>query len=68
MKREPKEIAVICSTGHGTALIIQRQLEKVLGPDVQIAHFSEEEAERRIESIFCYFTTIPLKIFDHKHR
>lgn len=47
MKRSQKEIAVICSTGHGTALIIQRQLEKVLGPDVQIAHFSEEEAERR---------------------
>ncbi len=26
-----KEIAVICSTGHGTALIIQRQLEKSFG-------------------------------------
>ena len=64
-----KEIAVICSTGHGTALIIQRQLEKVLGPDVQIAHFSEEEAERReLNQYFAIFTTIPLKIFDHKHR
>ena len=57
-----KEIAVICSTGHGTALIIQRQLEKVLGPDVQIAHFSEEEAERReLNQYFAIFTTIPLK-------
>ena len=57
-----KEIAVICSTGHGTALIIQRQLEKVLGPDIQIAHFSEEEAERReLNQYFAIFTTIPLK-------
>ncbi len=48
MKREPKkEIAVICSTGHGTALIIQRQLEKkFLGPDVQIAHFFLKKRQR----------------------
>ncbi|MBJ1018141.1 HTH domain-containing protein [Enterococcus faecalis] len=38
------------------------QLEKVLGPDVQIAHFSEEEAERReLNQYFAIFTTIPLK-------
>ncbi|MGX7173959.1 BglG family transcription antiterminator [Enterococcus ratti] len=57
-----KEIAVICSTGHGTALMIQRQLEKVLGANVQISHFSEEECEKKdLNQYFAVFTTIPLK-------
>ena len=47
MKGSQKEIAVICSTGHGTTFDHSAAIGKVLGPDVQIAHFSEEEAERR---------------------
>ncbi|MFQ7233294.1 MAG: BglG family transcription antiterminator [Enterococcus hulanensis] len=38
-----KEIAVVCNTGKGTALMIKRQLATVLGPNIRIAHYSEEE-------------------------
>lgn len=57
-----KEIAVVCSTGRGTALIICRQLEKVLGSGIKITHFSEEIYEQQdLNQYFAIFTTIPLK-------
>ena len=57
MKRSQKEIAVICSTGHGTALIIQRQLEKFWVQTSRLPIFRQREERINI----CYFTTIPLK-------
>lgn len=57
-----KEIAVVCNTGKGTALMIKRQLETVLGPNIRIAHYSEEEYETKdLDRYFAVFTTIPLK-------
>ncbi|REC32738.1 hypothetical protein CF160_10005 [Enterococcus pseudoavium] len=57
-----KEIAVVCNTGKGTALMIKRQLETVLGPNIQISHYSEEEYETQdLDRYFVVFTTIPLK-------
>ncbi|MCD5001500.1 HTH domain-containing protein [Enterococcus saccharolyticus] len=70
LRRQPnekskKEIAVVCSTGKGTALIIRRQLERVLGPEIQITHFSEEAYEKSdLNKYFAIFTTIPLKNVD----
>lgn len=62
-----KEIAIVCSTGRGTSLIIRRQLEKVLGSEVKITHFSEEKYEQQdLNQYFAIFTTIPLKnVEDH---
>lgn len=56
-----KEIAVVCNTGKGTALMIKRQLASVLGPNIQISHYSEEEYETKdLDRYFAVFTTIPL--------
>lgn len=57
-----KEIAVVCNTGKGTALMIKRQLANVLGPNIRISHYSEEEYETKdLDRYFAVFTTIPLK-------
>lgn len=57
-----KEIAVVCNTGKGTALMIKRQLTTVLGPNIRIAHYSEEEYETKdLDRYFAVFTTVPLK-------
>ena len=62
-----KEIAVVCSTGRGTALIIKRQLERVVGPAVTITHFSEEEYEKEdLNRYFAVFTTIHLRNIDEE--
>lgn len=59
---EHKEIAIVCNTGKGTALIIRRQLERVLGPQIHLVHFSEEEYQKEnLDKYFAVFTTIPLK-------
>lgn len=61
-RKQPKEIAIVCSTGRGTALIIRRQLEKVLGPELNIVEYSEEAYEKQdLNQYFAVFTTIPLK-------
>lgn len=57
-----KEIAIVCSTGRGTALIIQRQIEKVVGSEIKFTHFSEEEYKKQdLNQYFAIFSTIPLK-------
>lgn len=61
-KAVQKEIAIVCSTGKGTALIIQRQIEKVVGTEIKITHFSEEEYKQQdLNQYFAVFSTIPLK-------
>ncbi|GAA3025142.1 BglG family transcription antiterminator [Tetragenococcus solitarius] len=60
-----KEIAIVCSTGKGTALIIQSQIEKVVGSDIKITHYSEEEYKKQdLNQYFAIFSTIPLKNID----
>ncbi|MGM0214361.1 BglG family transcription antiterminator [Enterococcus sp. AZ109] len=57
-----KEIAIVCNTGKGTALMIKRQLGNVLGPNIRIAHYSEEEYHTKdLNRYFAIFTTIPLE-------
>ena len=47
MKREPKRNRCNLQYRSWNGLDHSAAIGKVLGPDVQIAHFSEEEAERR---------------------
>lgn len=62
-----KKIAVVCHSGKGTAMIIRRQLERVLGKDIQITHFSEKEYKyKNLGDYFAIFTTIPLKDISDK--
>lgn len=57
-----KQIAVVCHSGRGTAMIIRRQLERVLGNDIRITHLSEEAYQQEnLTDYFAIFTTIPLK-------
>lgn len=57
-----KQIAVVCHSGRGTAMIIRRQLERVLGNDIRITHLSEEAYhQENLTDYFAIFTTIPLK-------
>lgn len=57
-----KKIAVVCTTGRGTANMICRRLAKVLGPDIVISQFSEEQFNpEKDDNYFAIFTTVPLK-------
>lgn len=57
-----KKIAVVCTTGRGTAYLICQRLAKVLGPDIEISQFSEEQFNpEKDDNYFAIFTTVPLK-------
>ncbi|MDH6363241.1 mannitol/fructose-specific phosphotransferase system IIA component (Ntr-type) [Enterococcus sp. PF1-24] len=61
-KQTKKEIAIVCTTGRGTAALIRRQIENVLGPKVEIHQYTEEDYEKQdLDHFFAIFTTIPLK-------
>lgn len=58
-----RQIAVVCTTGRGTANMICRQLKRVLGQDIDITQYSEEEFNPDTnDDYFAIFTTIPLKL------
>ncbi len=43
--------------------MIQRQIKRILGTDIQITHVSEEQYEKvDLNKYFAVFTTIPLKM------
>lgn len=57
------QIAVVCTTGRGTAAMISHQLTHVLGNNVEITQFSEENFNpQNDDNYFAIFTTIPLKL------
>lgn len=65
--RKNRKIAVVCTTGRGTANMICRQLKRVLGQDIEIKQYSEEEFNpNRDDDYFAVFTTIPLKLVSLK--
>jgi len=64
VKGSRKQIAVVCTTGRGTAAMIIQQLRRVLGNDVDITQYSEEDFN--VELNQDYFTTVPLKYKDSK--
>lgn len=58
-----RKIAVVCTTGRGTANMICRQLSRVLGQDIEITQYSEENFNpEQDDDYFAIFTTIPLKL------
>lgn len=58
-----RKIAVVCTTGRGTANMIFRQLHRVLGRDIEITQYSEENFNPEADDdYFAIFTTIPLKL------
>ncbi|WP_373712999.1 transcription antiterminator [Streptococcus sp.] len=58
-----RKIAVVCTTGRGTANMICRQLRRVLGQEISISRYSEEEFNPlEDDDYFAIFTTIPLKL------
>lgn len=60
-KNVQKEIAIVCLTGRGTAALIRRQIESVLGPQVKIQQFLQVDYEKIDSSqFFAVFTTVPL--------
>ncbi|MBY5034241.1 PTS sugar transporter subunit IIA [Streptococcus gallolyticus] len=62
-----RKIAVVCTTGRGTANMICRQLTRVLGQDIAITQYSEEEFDPLdSDDYFAIFTTIPLKFSGKK--
>ena len=62
-----KQIAVVCTTGRGTAAMIIRNLRRILGNDVDITQYSEEDFNLDLnQDYFAIFTTVPLKYKDSK--
>ena len=69
MKREPKRNRCNLQYRSWNGLDHSAAIGKSFGSRRPDCPFSEEEAERReLNQYFAIFTTIPLKIFDHKHR
>ncbi|RPA60757.1 HTH domain-containing protein [Aerococcus agrisoli] len=61
-KDDYKEIAVICHTGLGTALLLKQRLQQVLGDEIHITNFSEADYSKEdFSTYFAIFTTIPLR-------
>ncbi|EHJ52233.1 BglG family transcription antiterminator [Streptococcus macacae] len=61
--RQKHQIAVVCTTGRGTANMIKRQLRRVLGNEIEITQYSEEDFNPKLnDHYFAIFTTIPLKL------
>lgn len=60
---QKRQIAVVCTTGRGTAIMMCRQLTRVLGDKVEITQYSEEDFNPALnDDYFAIFTTIPLKL------
>jgi len=58
VKGSRKQIAVVCTTGRGTAAMIIQQLRRVLGNDVDITQYSEEDFNVELnQDYFAIFTT-----------
>lgn len=57
-----KRIAVVCTTGRGTAAMMMRQLRRVLGQEVTLVQYAEENFKASdVDDYFAIFTTVPLK-------
>lgn len=68
-KSEPimKEIAIVCNTGKGTAAMMKQQIKQVLGNNMKIETYTEEEYQQSdLSKYFAVFTTIPLENVDKK--
>ncbi|GEQ61355.1 transcription antiterminator BglG [Vagococcus lutrae] len=61
-RSQDKKVAIVCSTGRGTATLIHRQLREVLGADVEIVQYSETDyLEIDSAEYLAIFSTLPLE-------
>lgn len=66
-KNEAKEIAIVCNTGKGTAALMKQQIKQVLGENIKLEIYTEEEyLQNDLSKYFAVFTTVPLKNIDPK--
>lgn len=55
-------VAIISNTGHGTASIIRRQIERIVGDGTHFTQYSEDNYQQAdLSQFFVIFTTIPLQ-------
>ncbi|WP_273478053.1 HTH domain-containing protein [Ignavigranum ruoffiae] len=58
---QAKKIAIICNTGYATAGMIKHQIQNVVGHDIEIVQFSEEDYyEEDLTDFLTIITMIPL--------
>ncbi|MBP1040542.1 PRD domain-containing protein [Vagococcus sp. BWB3-3] len=56
-----RQVAIVCSSGRGTATLIKRQLAEVLGPDIELVQYSElEYQDIDLANYLAVFSTLPL--------
>lgn len=61
-QRHELNVAIISNTGHGTANIIRRQIERVVGDGTKFTQYSEDNyLHADLSQYFVIFTTIPLQ-------
>lgn len=61
-EEKKRKVAVVCSTGRGTAAMILRQVKEVLGPKIDISQYSETDyQELDLKNYVAIFSTIPLE-------
>ncbi|MFU2206031.1 BglG family transcription antiterminator [Streptococcus pluranimalium] len=59
---DSRKIAVVCTTGRGTATMINRQIRRIIGNEITIDQYSEENFNPlQAKKYSAIFTTIPLK-------
>lgn len=66
-QNKEKEIAIVCNTGKGTAALMKQQITQVLGNNINLKTYTEEEYQQtNLSNYFAVFTTVPLKNVDKK--
>lgn len=62
-KSKQKKIAIISNLGKGTTMFIRKQIQEILGPDVAILQFSEQNYKKQnLGDFFAVFSTFPVEI------
>ena len=58
-----KQIAIVSNFGKGTSMLIKKQIQEILGPEVTILQFSEQNyTKQNFKIFFAVFTTFPIEI------
>lgn len=61
-----RQVAIVCSSGRGTAALIKRQLREVLGPDIDLIQYSETDyLDKDMRHYMAIFSTLPLEPKDN---
>lgn len=62
LKAINKNVAIVSSASLGISTLIKQQVRDVIGTDVTIVHYTEEEARKsNFDSYYVVFSTIPLE-------